>query len=118
MFRKALDLLCKLLGASRGTDHNSAAQVVLSCDASTLHAKTPDALKLPRFSSATGDLPVAKIELRVGDALWSQVSTFDGAGPDHRAYVLDLDAEKKLKIKFGDGITGARPCDSEQPGNS
>ena len=58
MFRKALALLCKLLGASRGTDHNSEAQVVLSCDESTLHSKTPDALKLLRFSSATDDLSI------------------------------------------------------------
>jgi hypothetical protein len=106
MFRKALVLLSRLLGASSATDHDCDAKVVVSCDGSALHSKTLDVLKLPRFSSTTGDLSTGKIELEVGGALWSQVSTFDGVEPDHRIYVLD---SATGAIRFGDGVRGARP---------
>jgi len=48
------------------------------------------------------------LEVRVNDALWNEVPSFFGHGPDERIYITRLDDDSNTTLMFGDGVTGSR----------
>ena len=63
-------------------------------------------------ASPAGVLPT--LELRVNDILWSEVPHLLEAGPKDRVYTASIDPAGKTTIRFGDGLTGARPPSGSQ----
>ena len=48
------------------------------------------------------------LEVRVNGALWNEVPSFFGHGPDERIYITRLDDDSNTTVMFGDGVTGSR----------
>jgi hypothetical protein len=54
------------------------------------------------------------LEVRVDGVRWTEVASLHGSGPGDRVYVVRADADGKVTLTFGDGVTGARlPTGSE-----
>lgn len=47
--------------------------------------------------------------LKVGGEIWDMVDTLGRSGPDDKHYVIEITAERKAIIKFGDNINGKVP---------
>ena len=63
-------------------------------------------------TSAAGT--AATLEVRVNDLRWDRLPNLLAAGPKDRVYTTTIDAAGKTSIRFGDGITGARPPTGKQ----
>jgi hypothetical protein len=64
-------------------------------------------------TSAPGGV-ASTLEVRVDGVRWAEVGSLYGSGPGDRVYVVRADADGKVTITFGDGVTGARlPTGSE-----
>lgn len=63
-------------------------------------------------ASASGAAPT--LELRVNDILWSEVPHLLEAGPKDHVYTTSIDPAGRTAIRFGDGLTGARPPSGSQ----
>ena len=48
--------------------------------------------------------------LKVGGEIWDMVDTLGRSGPDDKHYVIEITAERKAIIKFGDDINGKVPA--------
>jgi hypothetical protein len=59
-------------------------------------------------SSVPGGV-ASTLEVRVDGVRWTEVASLHGSGPGDRVYVVRADADGKVTITFGDGVTGARP---------
>ena len=47
--------------------------------------------------------------LKVGGQIWNLVDTLGRSGPDDNDYIVEITADRKAVIKFGDGINGKIP---------
>lgn len=63
---------------------------------------------LTRLAGGTGGRPAAELAVRVNDALWQEVDSLFGHGPDDRVYTVREGDDGLAEIGFGDGRTGAR----------
>lgn len=50
----------------------------------------------------------ATLQVRVDGVLWQELSSFRGAGPETRGYVVHRDLSGRPLVHFGDGVHGAR----------
>jgi hypothetical protein len=53
--------------------------------------------------------PEPAIDVLVDDVPWTRVLDLAGAGPRDRVYRVDLDADGRVFVQFGDGLHGAVP---------
>lgn len=61
-------------------------------------------------ASANAERGIAStLEVRVNGVRWAPVDAFFGRGPRERIYVAETDAQGNTSVRFGDGVTGARP---------
>ena len=95
--------------ASRG--ETVASEILGSGDATqtnqTFTLKKSPLTYLP--APGVNELGVAStLKLYVEGVQWSQVTSFFGAGPEDKVYILRQDDEGLTAITFGDGIRGAR----------
>ena len=64
-------------------------------------------------TSAPGGV-MSTLEVRVDGVRWTELASLHGSGPADRVYVVRADADGKVTLTFGDGVTGARlPTGSE-----
>ncbi len=63
---------------------------------------------LTYVSAETPAGSVTTLEVRVDGILWSEAPSFNDLGPRDRAYVVRIEDDGKVNVRFGDGITGAR----------
>ena len=63
-------------------------------------------------TSPSGAAPT--LEVRVNDIRWARVPTLIDAGPQDRVYTTTIDAAGTTTVRFGDGVTGARPPTGSQ----
>jgi predicted phage baseplate assembly protein len=48
------------------------------------------------------------LEVRVDGVLWQEVDSFAGRGPREQVYVTSTGSDGRVRVKFGDGVHGAR----------
>jgi hypothetical protein len=68
-------------------------------------------LRQPALTYTSADTPsggATTLEVRVNDLKWNEVPTLFGHGPRERIYITHTDDEQKTRVRFGDGVTGAR----------
>ena len=83
------------LGSSDGTTPSQ--RLALQNRRPVLHLVDPDGAPRP------------DITVRVGGQRWDRVLDFTGQAPTSRVWRLDLDAEGRAAVVFGDGMQGAIP---------
>jgi predicted phage baseplate assembly protein len=63
---------------------------------------------LTYVSAPTPSGGASTLEVRVNDILWEAASTFLGRSPRDPLYLTQIADDGKVKVQFGDGISGAR----------
>ena len=94
---------------ARATHGETVAQILGAGDASRPFQRFAlQRLPLTYRSAANASGADSELSVRVGEVEWTEKPTLFGAGPAERAYALDVDAQGKTWVVFGDGVRGAR----------
>jgi predicted phage baseplate assembly protein len=82
-----------------------------SGDGSTPHIRLAVYNRAPllHIDEADGSDPEPSIEVLIDGAPWSRVGDLDRAGPRDRVFRLDIEADGRAFVAFGDGVHGAVP---------
>lgn len=54
------------------------------------------------------------LEVRVNGVAWHQVASLHGAGPRDRVFAVGIADDGTVTVRFGDGVSGARPTTGEE----
>ena len=63
---------------------------------------------LTYVSAPTPSGGASTLEVRVNDILWEEVPSLFGQAPRDTVYITRIDDDGKVKVQFGDGVSGAR----------
>lgn len=100
-----LRLLVDVLAVSRGT--TVAAETLGSGDA-TLSNQSFTLAKSPLTYLAAGAGWASTLRVLVGGIAWSEVPSFFGQPPGAKVYVVTRRPDHSTRVRFGDGVNGAR----------